>query len=339
MSPPLEPRLAGATDAWGMIGGMPVEEPHLVSRVISRRFADSGGLLAVFDIATGRRRTGLGPDGFGYTGRLSPTDADAFERAWREVEDALPGALAVIDAGGPLDPATVAVLRDCVAMHWARSADLIRLHDDVFRLARVRGIEELARRLEGDPRVEFSYRQAHHGLRPTSGERRREARRIAERIYDESVAGIESSSYRADRMLELFEIARSSFRDSGVEVLIASPGEELLIGDSPAKTVSKDGLRSGPFARVPLTDAGSVWMPVGPGAAIALGRTSSYAKIDPPMVEWLNRVQAGGGIDRVACRPGSPLEARLPSLLGSARPGLVDEPRSPRPTLERRQKP
>ncbi len=320
---------------------MTTEEPHLVSQTVSGRFTDSSGLLAVFDIATGKRRTGLGPDGFAYTGRLNPTDPDAFEQVWQEVEDRLPGAFAAIDAGDPLDAATVATLRDGVAMHWARSADLVRLHDDTFRLGRERSVENLARSLDGDPRVGRSYLERHPredrlGLIPSGGSLRAEARTIAARLHDEAIAGIEASSDRADRMVELFNDARVKFRNAGVEVLVAAPGEELLIADSPAKTVSRDGLRSGPFANVPLDKARSVWMPVGPGIAIALGRESSYATIDAPMVERLNRMQACGGIDRIACRPGSPLEKRVPSMLDTARPGLVDEPRSPRPTLERR---
>jgi hypothetical protein len=218
---------------------MAVRRPHLVSVAVSRRFTDERGELVVVPWR-GRKPKRIGPEGFGYTDRLAPTDPEAFEAVWKGVEDRLGAAIDAVEAGNVLGDAThEQTVRDCLAMHWARSADILRLDDDLFVLERDHIVADLAKRLRPDRRVEQRYRERHFGLVPASRELDRESRAIAEEIYSGAVESIDALPFRAERMIELYEWARARFGEVGLEVW-AIPDDvasEFVLADAPAQAL------------------------------------------------------------------------------------------------------
>src|SRR5664280_245607 len=135
---------------------------HLVSRVILRRFCDPRNLMTRCSVDYMSLKT-VGPDGMARSSRLHPVDPGLFESRWKAVEDSMPHVLEAIDRGTILaDAALLDVLRECLAIHLARSNVLLRVHD----LATSGFRERMLPRVAQDRRIVEGFRREHLGLVP-----------------------------------------------------------------------------------------------------------------------------------------------------------------------------
>jgi len=268
---------------------------HLVSQVVLRRFCDQTGNLTAYRVDSGRSKR-VGPAGVGYVDDLDPVNPFAFEQRWKAVEDRLPEALVAVEEGSIFDSTSlVDLLRDCLAMHWARSHNLVAMYESV--LPRILWDQE--EQMLCDPMVDHIFRSQHQGLWPAGPEGRAlGARRVRERV----VEMFHASGFLPQRMLANFDEARARVAGVPLQIVLAGPGE-FLIGDSPAQSLNKDRAGVGPLGGVPWGDATTVTMPLGRRHAIALGRQSEYVCLDQRQVDIVNRFQLSAARCQVAWHP------------------------------------
>jgi len=104
-----------------------VEDQHVVSKVVLKRFVDVDGkwkgLLYPFRLCyPDARHRLLGPDGCGKIKDWVIYASASAERLWKETEDRLPDALGALDDGILLSNRKhVVTIKNAVALHYARS--------------------------------------------------------------------------------------------------------------------------------------------------------------------------------------------------------------------------
>jgi hypothetical protein len=284
--------------------------PHLVSRVILRRFCDEDHLLSRCALAHVQVRS-VGPDGVFRTARLHPDDPSLFEARWKEVEDSLPAALAAVDDGTLLGrPDLLVVVRQCVAIHMARSGDLLRVHDLATAVFR----DAMLPRLRSDRRIRDRFRREHFGLEPAGPEAIEIA---ARRAVEEARRQVEDSGFHAERMLASYDEALKVVDGKGLQVCVAAEGE-FLIGDVPAQSLRKDHDGVGPLGGVPWSEATTIVMPIGRRHSVSLSRESEYLHLESAAVRYLNTVQVRAAHQSVAWHPEADFRGLVREVRGSS---------------------
>jgi hypothetical protein len=85
-----------------------------------------------------------------------------------------------------------------------------------------------------------------------------------------------------------FAECRRRVKDHPLELLVAK-GADFIIGDSPSQTLGKNGV--GVLGGVAWDQADSVFMPLGPGHAVALAPATQLVEMEADVVEQTNRWQ------------------------------------------------
>ena len=113
----------------------------------------------------------------------------------------------------------------------------------------------------------------------------------------------------SNKLIEIYHGARDHIADAHLEVWNTEHGDELVIGDCPAFTVSADGERYGLDAGVTLNEAATIVMPLGPKYTCGT-RTCWTANWPLPSVlaEKFNLIQCQRARKQVVCRPESGLD-------------------------------
>jgi hypothetical protein len=85
-------------------------------------------------------------------------------------------------------------------------------------------------------------------------------------------------------------------------------GRQFLIGDSPALSIgNRDGQM---YTRVPLFEAGTLMLPIGPDHAIGLGKgDDKWIDLDDAHVTVLNAMQVNDAVAWVMYHPHSDMKA------------------------------
>jgi Protein of unknown function (DUF4238) len=285
----------------------PVEDQHVISKVILRRFVGVGGegdgLLYPFRLRYPNARDRLlGPDGCGKIKNFVAYASASAERLWKETKDKLPDALAAVDDGTLLSsPEHLATVKDAVALHYARSEATRIVHVRIFIQAAA-----ASRNLwlaDWRPRLEAAFYQA-KGFYAVGDQ-------ALERFLDEMMQpnldmAASGQLFRA-RIEDIYLKACAFVSSSGLE-LLTSGSREFLIGDVPALTIPRDGIGLGALGGTTLGDARTVIMPLGPRHLVALARTSISAELTPDQVATVNAYQVRGALEYVYLRPASGLE-------------------------------
>jgi hypothetical protein len=281
---------------------------HVVSRVILRRFCNDANLLTRLNVQYRATRL-TGPDGFGREPRLHPANTGAFEAKWKDVEDRLPEALRALDDGRLLaEPDALLAIKDCLAVHMARSKIIPAIDD---RMADAIS-ERLAERMSDHPGIEDSFRRRHRGLVPAGSEARRME---AAAIVDEQIEAFRQSSWAADSMLRWYDEARKMVGAVQIEIWEARGGE-FLIGDVPAPSIKRGHPRVGPLGGVPWRGANTIFMPLGRRHVIALTRAGGSFVAGPAEIEVMNRYQIGAAHREIAWHPDADFSALIDEVLG-----------------------
>src|SRR3954464_5578346 len=103
---------------------------HTLSQVVQRAFTKHGRLLR-YSVATGDWDL-VATREMGATRDIPLDRAPKFERKWQQVEVRIPFARDAIHAGTALgDRRVAATIRDCLAMHMARTLDILAVNDAI----------------------------------------------------------------------------------------------------------------------------------------------------------------------------------------------------------------
>jgi hypothetical protein len=166
------------------------------------------------------------------------------------------------------------VVRDCLAVHFARSNTVAR----IVTIATEGVLNRLEQRL-----VEGQLLESPSGLAAAGPE----GQALIAKQYTEQARTelFDPVSTIPERMMENFTIARERIASQPIEIVVAAEGE-FLIGDTPAHTLSSDNRID-----VLWDQANTVTMPLDRHYAFALGPKNRYIEFDKNMVNFINRVQ------------------------------------------------
>jgi hypothetical protein len=285
----------------------PVEDQHVVSQVILRRFVGvegkGKGLLYPFRLRyPNAHHRLLGPDGCGKIKNFVAYASASAERLWKETEDKLPDALAAVDDGTLLgSPEHMATVKDAIALHYARSEGTRIVHTRIFIQAAA-----ASRNLwlnDWRPQLEAEFYRA-KGFYAVGDQA---LGRFLDEMMQPSLDMATSGKLFRTRIEDIYLKARAFVSSSGLEIL-TSGSSEFLIADVPALTIPRDGTGLGVLGGTALGDARTVIMPLGPRHLVALARTSISAELTADQVATVNTFQARGALEYVYLRPGSGLE-------------------------------
>ena len=305
-----------------------VREQHLVSRALLREFCrgdvHGGGLLVSHALRSERNRP-TGPGGVAYREHFVKIDSRETERIWGRFEQELPTALAAAYTRRALgQPKHLAVIKGTVALHFARSPDVLDGQAATLRQA----IDTLhAEYLRNWPLVEALYYMKHR-LYPSHGDRARHE--IADDLLAQTRQLADSGALFRLRVVDLFEKARDMAGWMGVRILRPRRGE-FLIGDVPAIPIDEASGAFGLFrGGIAFGDATTVVLPLGPRRLAALIRgPDSFEVIAGAEVDELNRLQVANARTHVAFRRGSGLERLVREVTAARSTGTDQTPGEP----------
>jgi len=283
-----------------------VTEQHVISKVVLKRFTEQSGphrgLICPFRLKYPHARHRLvGADGCAKVDNFVAWASASVERLWKQTEDRLPGALAAMEAGTLFGNAGhVSIIKAAIALHFARSKATQVIHARVW----AETVERGRKRWMTDNRgllVHLFYREK--GLYPAGDEA---LGIFVDEIMELSHTLAGSGALWRERIESLYLQTRSITDAAGLEILTAGNGE-FLIGDVPGLTVRADRAGVGVLGGIALAEAQSVFLPLGPKHAAALGPANKIIRLTSGQVAEVNARQLRGAIDYVYLRPESPL--------------------------------
>ncbi len=263
-----------------------VVKQHVVSQVVLSEFAVDRQLEAEDVRQPGRWRP-KSPAAVGYVNDFVPHDSATIEALWHSVETRLPQAMEVVRGGTAPRPGSPeeSILRDCVALHWARSkatktaANRAWLkvqaeHEKEFRVRGRRVLAALHERRTGRPgsRKELDALNAELNAGP-------------EEVLD--------GRHFASAVPQWYEFARKRFATNRVQVLVCDDRvDDLVMSDTPVLTPTRRGPGLNPAQGVALGDATGAGMPLGPRVFVSLHDAAEVVVLDAAQVRQLNAFQA-----------------------------------------------
>ncbi len=282
---------------------MAFRRQHLVSQVIVDRFSDHGNVIR-YELVPEKiqRRT---PSTCMYMPHfISAAPAEA-EKLWGTVENRLPEALAAVDDGSVFARRDcVAALKDCLAVHVARSKAMAWTREEALERAAIQLKVEM---MTKQPRWLLQRFRRKYGI---VGVGFQALERAADDFITVAAPVVNTPETFWASVRELFQYLQNFFAGKALEIVMPGPAAgEFLLGDFPAVALPKARqLLGGPRGGVPVDDAATVVMPVGPTRTIALGPTERSEPIPAEYVDQLNRVQVVNAFHEVCFRPGAGLE-------------------------------
>jgi hypothetical protein len=204
---------------------------------------------------------------------ISAAPAEA-EQLWGSIENRLPDALAALDAGTILSKADcIATIKDCLAMHVARSKGMAWTREESLqRAAATLKVEMMTKQ----PQWLLERFRRRYGIDGVGFQ----ALEIAANDFIRAAApAVNTPKTFWNSVRELFGLFKTHFSAQHLEIVTPAPGAgEFLLGDFPAVALSKTGeVLGGPRWGVPVDDAATVVMPLGPRHFVALGPAPSVS--------------------------------------------------------------
>jgi Protein of unknown function (DUF4238) len=283
----------------------PTKDAHTVTACLLARFADTEtGKLKAYYVPRGlpgRREYDNPPSRVGRVREYMKHEPQEHEDYWNtEVENQLPAAFAAVDDGTILDrPELVSVLKDCIALHWARSAAYMQEHEERFK-----AVTEQQKRLwlQNPSALERAF-YFRYGLYPAG----MEALNHINDLLHEKPGVVTTGEWFAERVDHHLDVARKHFAGASLEVARPPARRQFLIGDSPALSIgNKDGRV---YTKVPLFEAGTLTLPIGPFHSIGLGKGGDkWVELDDAHVTMLNAIQVDNAVAWVMYHPYSGLK-------------------------------
>lgn len=276
---------------------------HTVTEVLLGRFTDPAtGKLKAYYLPRCREYDNP-PSKVGRVFEYFKHDVQTHEKFWSdEVETFLPAAFEAVDDGTILNrPDLVKVLKDCIALHWARSAAYKDAHERLFKDVTEQQKREWFAKYKPTLASAFYDR---YGLYPAGDQ----ALAHINDLIHEAPKIVTSGEWFPKRVRENFNVARNRFADSKLEVARPPVGSQFLIGDCPALSLKTDG--GNLYAKVPIFEAGTIALPIGPHHSIGLGKgEDKWIDLDEATVEKLNTIQVDVALSWVMYHPSSGLKS------------------------------
>jgi hypothetical protein len=280
---------------------------HVVSKVLLRQFTiptKDGERLLAHSLQYGKVKP-RAPKGVGKLENFVKIDSKETEELWGQTEQHLPAALAAARTRELFaNPKHVAVIKDAIALHFARSLELLQGHAMLWE----RGIEQARKQLRADETSMATLFYQKYGLLPPSA--RAAGETISEHLVAETRQLYESGSIFRLRVVDMFHAARELAATAGLEIFWPARGE-FLIGDVPAIPIDATHQALGVLGGVPFADASTVILPLGPRRLAALGKTDAFRSAPSSFVKQLNAFQIAKAQTYVFMRPGSGLESTV----------------------------
>jgi Protein of unknown function (DUF4238) len=283
----------------------PPRRPHTVSQVVLREFTRAGE-LTMYDsdrqifITKGPRA--------GFYMPFDQHDPIGSEELWGEIEKRIPKMYAALNArAATSDPQVEAIVRDVLALHWARSAAMKAVHDRVTEEVKRRSMEKRA----SEPALLAGAMLESKGLHATSPD--------ALAWFNEDIHSRVVSEHRekwlSDRNAHHVAEAQRIMGRWSVQIGYAPAGSDLMISDAPVVTMKPghDGL--GPHQGVALEEAWEICMPIGPTVLVGLGAEPKTLNLTSEMVDRYNDLQIRARIRWLGCYPSGPSENALRATL------------------------
>ena len=277
---------------------------HLVSATLLKGWTVDG-VLSIVDLhdPNGPRILSRGPRGVAFERDLtSRIRVKEIEESWSRIERRAGKALGVMrDGDGLGDTRAVEAIKELIALHLTRSYEMKNIwsrliDDDDLRIDRfVANPELLGETLLA--RMEVLQDSSNGELTE------RDAVRVT---VDEHLHEVFSEALSSN-----LERARRFVFTAGLEICRVAVGDELIISDSPVVAMSTDGESIGLDSGMTLTEAGTVFMPLGPTTLAALGPTDTAYVLPDVLVQRFNIMQCRRAQRYVVCRPGSGLEDKI----------------------------
>ncbi|MDQ6884552.1 MAG: DUF4238 domain-containing protein [Candidatus Dormibacteraeota bacterium] len=297
---------------------------HLVSQLVLRRFTQAGQIIRV-DLQTGQRELRNPASCMYKRGYISANPKEA-EELWGTVERRLPPALAALDAGTLFQNQNdVNAIKDCIALHFARSFGLLWTRRTALDRAEAK---VRAKILEEDRQfLERQFYLRHH-FYPAGSEGLQLA---ADEFIAEAERLIDNPETFSKTVRETFEVVLARFGASELEISSPEHGAgEFLIGDAPALTLRRGSLGGGPHGGVPIFEADTVIMPLGPRHLASLSITERVHDLTQDQMTTVNRSQVINAFNEVCFRSGD----LLPLVLAERPPASLAGGAGPQKPLE-----
>lgn len=276
---------------------------HLVSETLLKGWTVDGEMSVVQRRCHGSPKiVSVGPGGVAYErGLTSRFTVDEIEDAWSAIETPAGKALPKVRKGTGLDDAdTVQAIKNLMCLHLTRSYETLGFWNRIrVENHEVRLLESI---LEDDEALKrYIFDQT--GLHVVGSEALTAHREEWRQWKDATLKKVFSQ-----RLVKIYHRARRHFADAGLEIWNTTPGDELVIGDCPAFTVSADGERFGMDAGVTISDAATIVMPLGPYTLAGLGPQNRRLTLASGLTEKFNLIQCRRARKQIVCRPGSELD-------------------------------
>lgn len=262
---------------------------HVISKVVLRKFTERIGAkqqrkLMVYDLKDATARL-YGADGAGYAADFVKIDSEATEAAWKKVEDKLGLAIDAAESGTVLsDPTLTEILRNAIALHFARSYQIRDIHEYAFDQTYTQMFDRLA----ATPQSQDEFRRT-YGLEPAGPEARLLG---AQALLGGSRDLFSKGTLFRLRVQSIYETVCDLFQTSGLEILVPlSSNKEFLIGDVPALTIDFKSGAAGVAKGVTLDNANTIILPLAPRILVALGPTNGMGRAPDRLVDDLNLLQ------------------------------------------------
>ncbi|HUC23186.1 MAG TPA: DUF4238 domain-containing protein [Streptosporangiaceae bacterium] len=277
-------------------------EQHLISRALMRQFCiptNQGDRLLSYNLQFGRTRL-LPTRQVGKLTDFVRIDSEATEQLWGRTEQDLPAAIKAARTSRVLrNPKHVAVIKDAIALHYARSRATLESVQKNWQetLATARSAYMANR-----PAMEELFYQKHGywaGGSTVAGE-------IADDLLSGATALTQSGAYFRLRVVDIFEEASRMASAARLEILWSRRSRfHFLFGDVPAVTIP-DG--------APFGHATTVFLPLSPTRLAALSRTDRFGAVAARAVRQANARQVAKARDYVYMHPASGLDAFVASV-------------------------
>lgn len=267
------------------MGDQKVVKQHVVSQVVLSQFTVNGQ-LEVEDVRQPGRWRPKSPAAVGYVNDFVEHDSATIESLWHTVETRLPQAIRKVGSGTAPEPdsAEEATLRDCIALHWARSKAVKTQAGRSWLKVQAAHAEDM--RTRRWPLLEAIY--ASRFGRPGTDEELEDLNKELHIGPEEVLDG----RHFASRVPEFYEFARSKFAGKRIQVLRCAEGlEDLVMSDAPVITPKHRGNGLNPAQGVALGDARAAGMPLGPRVFVGIHDVYELVEISAAQARQLNSYQ------------------------------------------------
>lgn len=297
--------------------GRRVKRQHVVSKTVLGNFVRdraNGPFINMVDLRTQVDRR-ISTSDAGFEKDFIRVDSFKSEQVWAETETLIPAGLRAAREETILGrPEQLQVLRQVVALHFARSFTTLNVVEQTWPAKRAQILERL--KDTAASRISEAFERRYR--RPATRDEIAQTVEYAARTGLDEI--VQSGAYARMRIEQLYDQALERFESMGVEV-IRAPDNNLVISDNPVVLARVGDERRSGDNRMAIDDANSIVFPLAPDVLISMGPRSGYAVANAQAVDAFNRSQIAGAHRFVFHLEGQDI-ADLTA--GEARPMAVD---------------